>query len=694
MTLSIDALVDRPQGGHAHPAIGSGRPPSDARDREHILTVSNARRIESTDGVTAVIVQQGKLLDYVDGSTQREETPEEYVRQEIAKSLVREYRYPRSDMAVEFTLRVGSRRPRGDLVVFTAGADHQQSHAYIVVECKNATVKADNRKDGVGQLQSYMSACPNVAYGMWTNGSERYCYKRIERAGTIEFEEIADIPAFGASEDEVERPHFTQLKPASSDALLFAFRRCHNYIAGNQGLQKSEAFWELLKLIFCKIHDERESQSVEFYATSIERSSLNGQLKVKARLDTLFRSVKSDFPQIFKVAEDIDLTPPVLAYLVSQLQTYSLLESDVDVKGKAYEEIVGSNLRGDRGEFFTPRNVCNLAVSMLDPDDRQLILDPACGTGGFLITAMNHVITKIRAQETAKWQDESRAQSAIEGRCRRFLVSNLIGMDFNPHLVKATKMNMVMNNDGAGGLYQADSLGSPATWSQDLRDRSIMGTVDLIFTNPPFGSKIPVDNPAILEGYELGHLWTYDPETDQWAMGEGIQKSQPPEILFIERCVRLLKPGSGRAAMVLPDGILGSPGLGYVRQWILDNAHVLASIDLHADTFQPGTSVQTSLLVFQRTTAAQIQLERVARDTDYDIFMALADHIGHDKRGNALYVRDRDGNEVVEEVEERIRELDADGIPVYRTLKTLRKVRDDNTTRIAEAFQTWLTRVS
>lgn len=267
-------------------------------------------KLESAEALTAVIVQQGKLLDFIDGFTQREETPEEYVRQEIAKSLVREYRYPRSDVAIEFTLRVGSRRPRADLVIFAPGDKREQNRAFIVVECKNANVKADDRKEGVGQLQSYMAACPNVLYGLWTNGSERYCYKRIEKAGQVEFDEIADIPAFGASEEEVERPHFTQLKPASSDALLFAFRRCHNYIAGNQGLQKSEAFWELLKLIFCKIHDERQSQAVEFYATSAERSSLNGQLKVKIRLDGLFEAVKGDFPQIFKSSEDIDLTHP------------------------------------------------------------------------------------------------------------------------------------------------------------------------------------------------------------------------------------------------------------------------------------------------------------------------------------------------------------------------------------------------
>lgn len=644
-------------------------------------------------GVTAVIVQQGKLLDFIDMVTQRDETPEEYVRQEIAKSLVREYGYPRSDISVEFTLRLGSRRPRADLVIFAEGDTHAQDKAEVIVECKSQKVKADDRKEGVGQLQSYMAACPNARYGMWTNGSERYCYRKVEKAGKVAWVEIADIPAFRATEEDTERPKFDQLKPASSDALLFAFRRCHNYIAGNQGLQKPEAFWELLKLIFCKIHDERESQSVEFYATSAERGGMNGELKVRARIERLFASVKADFPQIFKAGEEIELNPSVLAYIVTQLQSYSLLESDVDVKGKAYEEIVGSNLRGDRGEFFTPRNVCHLAVAMLDPDERQLILDPACGTGGFLITAMNHVVSKIHAQELAKWKEPTRAEPAAKQRVDRFLANNLVGVDFNPHLVKAAKMNMVMNNDGAGGLYQADSLASPARWTQDLRERDLMGSVDLIVTNPPFGSKIPVDNPAILEAYDLGHLWSYDAENDEWRMSDGIQKSQPPEILFIERCVRLLKPGTGRAAMVLPDGILGSPGLGYVRQWLLDQTHVLASVDMHADTFQPGTSVQTSLVVFERKTDVQRKLEAATKDADYDIFMALADHIGHDKRGNTLYVRDMDGNEIVEEAEERVREY-VEGRSVYRSQKTLRKVRDDSTNEIAKAFQAWLTRVS
>ena len=245
---------------------------------------------------------------------------------------------------------------------------------------------------------------------MWTNSLERLCYRVVILKGERKVEEIPDLPTFGREEEEAERPRFDQLKPATSDALLFAFRRCHNYIAGNQGLQKPQAFWELLKLIFCKIHDERHSTNVEFYAAPTERHGVNGPLVAKARIDKLFEAVKADFSTIFKKNEGFELEPRVLAYLVSQLQMYSLLESDVDVKGRAYEEIVGSNLRGDRGEFFTPHNICQMAVTMLDPGENQLVLDPACGTGGFLITAMTHVIEKIRPAELKKWKgDISRA---------------------------------------------------------------------------------------------------------------------------------------------------------------------------------------------------------------------------------------------------------------------------------------------
>ena len=647
--------------------------------------------------ITATIVPQGKILDFIDGRL-RNETPEEYVRQEFEKSLVREYHYLRDDIAVEFRVKLGRASKRADLVIFPEGAPHKQEHAWAIIECKSPNVSSNHEKQGTDQLKSYMAGCVNAEFGMWTNGLELFCYRKTIEDDMIRFVEVSDIPEKGKTLEEAERPTFRELRPATSDTLLFTFQRCHNYIAGNQGLQKPEAFWELLKLIFCKIEDERSSE-IEFYTTSRERQGLNGHLKVKVRIDQLFAGVRRKYATIFKPSEEIELEPRVLAYIVSQLQKWSLLDSDVDVKGKAYEEIVGSNLRGDRGEFFTPRNICQMAVEMLDPDPNDFILDPACGTGGFLTIAMNHVIQKIRQSEARKWRDpDSPTEVELQELYRKtyeYANQQIVGIDINPNLVKASKMNMVMNNDGSGGLYQGNALSAPVTWSAALRDRELVGTIDILFTNPPFGSKIPIDDPSILEKYDLGHIWDFDENMDRYYVREPrkLQKSQPPEILFVERCVELLKPGTGRMAIVLPDGILGAPGLAYVREWILENTRVLASIDLHPDTFQPGNSTQTSVIVLKRKRANEIELEQAAgRKQDYEVFMALANHVGHDKRGNKTFVRDAEGNEIVETTIERVRDVH-DGTPLYRTVEVKQKVVDDNTKQIAETFRKWIASV-
>lgn len=643
---------------------------------------------------TAFIVPQGKILDFIDSKLRRE-TPEEYVRQEIEKSLVREYRYSRDEVAVEFRVKLGSASKRADLAIFPPGAPHRQEHAWAIIECKAPDVSPDDKKDGTDQLQSYLAACVNAEFGMWTNGQDRFCYRKAVQDDAIGFVEIPDIPEKGKTLDETERPSFRELRPATSDSLLFTFQRCHNYIAGNQGLQKPEAFWELLKVIFCKIEDERSSE-LNFYTLTPERASLNGQLKVKNRIEQLFAEVRQKYSTIFKSNEEVELEPRVLAYIVSQLQTWSLLDSEIDVKGKAYEEVVGSNLRGDRGEFFTPRNICRMAVAMLDPGPDDIVLDPACGTGGFLTIAMNHVIHKLRTIEEKKWRDSERPTEAelqeLIRKIREYADQRIVGMDINPNLVKASKMNMVMNNDGAGGLYQANSLEAPVTWNDALRQRGLIGTADFVFTNPPFGAKIKIDDPAILERYALAHVWDYDEQGDRYYLREPrqLQRSQPPEILFVERCVEFLKPGTGRMAIVLPDGILGAPGLAYVREWLLEQTRVLASIDLHPDTFQPGNSTQTSVLVLERKQANEIELEQAAgTKRNYDVFMALANHIGHDKRGNQTFVRDAEGNEKVETRQVRVREVDEDRW-IYRNVLVKQKVEDDTTQEIAEMFRTWL----
>lgn len=216
--------------------------------------------------VSSLSVPKGKIVDFIDGAI-RDEKPEEYVRQEIEKSLIQEYGYLREDMAAEFRLKMGSARKSADIVIFLEDAAHDQQHLWAIIECKAPKVSPNDKREGIEQLQSYMSACLNVEFGMWTNGQERICYRKVLKGigGVAEFEEIPDIPPKGReSSDQIA---ITDLRPATSDALLFAFQRCHNYIAGNQGLQKPEAFWELLKLIFCKIEDER-SDKISFFASA------------------------------------------------------------------------------------------------------------------------------------------------------------------------------------------------------------------------------------------------------------------------------------------------------------------------------------------------------------------------------------------------------------------------------------------
>lgn len=221
----------------------------------------------------------------------------------------------------------------------------------------------------------------------------------------------------------------------------------------------------------------------------------------------------------------------------------------------------------------------------------------------------------------------------------------------NPDLVKATKMNMVMNNDGSGNILQSNSLLPPHEWTEDFRsnlaealgiDKSTIRNhktiefFNVIVTNPPFGSKIPIKDKAILEQFELAHVWENDKKTNTWKMTDRLQSSVPPEILFVERCTQLLVPG-GRMGIVLPDNILGAPGLGYIREWLIKNHRIVASVDLHVDTFQPRNGTQTSVLFLQKKTQEQKDTEEKSGTmADYNIFMAMVEKVGHDKRGKRL----------------------------------------------------------
>ena len=509
----------------------------------------------------------------------------------------------------------------------------------------------------------------------------------------------------------VDRELYSKYKTAPTEEEREKSR--HNHIYVNDGLQKQPAFFELLKVIFCKIEDERNiTKPLEFYATSEERSNIDGQLTVKKRISKIFDQVKNKkkYKQIFDINDEIKLSPRSLAYIVSELQKYSLLNTNIDIKGKAYEEIVGANLRGDRGEFFTPRNVMKMVVEMINPDVDEKVLDSSCGTGGFLVNAMTHVIEKLEKQfETElgvvkdKWSAD--AINAFRDRISDMAKSNYFGFDINPDLVKATKMNMVMNNDGSGNILQTNSLLPPHEWTEDfrsdlsdalgidktsIRNYKTLEFFDVIVTNPPFGSKIPIKDKAILEQFELAHVWENDKKNNTWTMTERLQASVPPEILFVERCTQFLVPG-GRMGIVLPDNILGAPGLGYIREWLIKNHRIIASVDLHADTFQPRNGTQTSVLFLQKKTSVQKdEEEKSGVMADYNIFMAMVEKVGHDKRGNPTFKRDKEGNEILIPDKNSVLVLGETG-EGDRTVahEQKRKVEDDQTPDVPAIFSEW-----
>jgi len=591
------------------------------------------------------VVPPGKIKCFITGKL-RKDTPEERICQDVARSLVEEYGYNKKDIDIEFSIKMGRERKSVDIAIFEEGSEHKQENIYMIVEAKPENVKPSDKKEGIEQLKSYVAACINTQYALWV-GSERLAFKVIEEKGKKELVEIPDIPKRG--ETTISKPTRGSLVPAVN--LKQVFRRIHNYIYANQGFQKDKAFEELLKLIFIKIYDEQYSPSLQFYILPDEDIA-----EVRKRLNSVFEKVQNRYKYIFKGNEVIELNDTVLKYVVSELQRFSLVDTETDVKGEAYEEIVGPNLRGDRGEFFTPRNVCNMTIEMLFsliPEDKltspggMKILDPAVGTGGFLIAGLQK-IKQIFLNRGLKYD---KARDLV----REVANANFYGIDFNPFLVKVAQMNMVMHGDGSANIVHANSLENPDNWNDEAKEKIKFGEFDIVVTNPPFGTKAVVDNPDILSQFELTIFGASSART-----------ALPPEQLFIERCLDFLKPG-GYLGIVLPDSILSNPGLKWIREWILKKAYIIASIDLPVETFEPHTGTQTSVLILKKKTPEQQKLQE-----DYEIFMAIPEKVGHDRRGNPIFKTTPDG-----EIE-----LDENGNPIV----------EDHLPAVAEAFKEWLRR--
>jgi type I restriction enzyme M protein len=278
---------------------------------------------------------------------------------------------------------------------------------------------------------------------------------------------------------------------------------------------------------------------------------------------------------------------------------------------------------------------------------------------------------------------------SLHARLRKFATNQLFGCDFDPFLIRASQMNMVMAGDGKGHLYHLNSLEFPDGHLDGIKSAQrhiALGSMDIVMTNPPFGSEIPITDANILKNYDLAHVWEKVDDGSFRNTGR-LQGSVAPEILFIERCLDWLRPG-GRMGIVLPDGILGNPAAEYIRWWILRYAWVLASVDLPVETFivEANVNILTSLVFLKKKPDEVVKREAISGPPDYPVFMAVAEKVGFDRRGNTLFKRSPEGEELTKDVEE-IETITVGNRKVARTLRRKAKILDDDLPVIADRYR-------
>lgn len=622
----------------------------------HTLTNSMAKKNITTPEVLEVQRDgKGKIRSHI-RKTWLVETPEETVRQQYVCTLVNEYGYALELMAEEMRIdgERGHSDARADIVVWRSEADKREKNIpLVVVECKaaNITVDQGTYKQG-GAYANYTKAPFFVAH----NNRQSKFFKVDQSKLYPNWSEIKDIPKAGDSQKEIDKI-LNELKTFKEDEFANLLHQCHNIIRNREHLDPAAAFDEIAKILFVKTFTERELRAKK-KRNLFTREFLKDQLGDDP-INDLFAKTKRHYKTDKLFAEDdaIRLKPQTTEAIVEKLEAYNLSDTGEDVKGIAFERFLGRTFRGEIGQFFTPRPIVEFMIRMMEPQEGELICDPASGSGGFLIRFFELVREQIahdidaqyKAYEAelvkkklseakraelllAKWEelqqelDQSVGDEQGEGGTRLWRLANrcIYGTDANDRMARTSKMNMIMHGDGHGGIHHHNGF---------LNVNGIFpGRFDIILTNPPFGANVeptdlvlPDQVSVVAEAaakYKRAYGKAY--VEAQQTLFDAAEKEKPiaslfqlpyvnspklgkvkTEILFIERCLDLLKPG-GRLGVVLPEGIFNNPSLKYVRDFVEDRAWLRAVVSLPDDTFKSSkASVKTSILFLQKYTAQE-----------------------------------------------------------------------------------------
>jgi type I restriction enzyme M protein len=556
--------------------------------------------------------------------SERFSDPEEQVRAEFWAELIFRYGYEPARIGVEVTVPDRTPKDAADLVVFR---DDARTRPFAVIECK---------RDGVTDAefaQAVEQACGN---GTWARlraqyvgvvaGQTRRFLDFSEKYGVLEREAniVADLPRqYGKPEEwRFRKGTKDDIQPVSKETLIATIKKCHQTLWGGGRLSPPMAFGELCKLLFVKIQDEKKprknGQPYQFQIKTHEPSR-----RLAQRIKAIYEAARERDPQV--VTDTIRIDDATLRTLVSHMEAISFSKTDLDTKGVAFEQFMDGFFKGDFGQYFTPREIIAFAVEMVQPKADELVLDPACGSGGFLLYALDHV--RREADEYYPDQKGDADRGIDEGKdhykyWHDFAEKNLFGIDINDEIARVAKMNMILHDDGHNNIVSDDALDRlDAIFQRTGNNGFKEGRFDLVLTNPPFGAQVALTERPYLSDYVLGT------KEDRKGKRKPL-KNQKTEILFIERVRQFLKPGTGRAAVVLPDGILTNSSLQDVRDQLLQWFQLLAVVSLPQTAFAHfGAGVKASLVFLRRRAP-----DEEPRD-DEAIFMAAPEEIGYDSTG-------------------------------------------------------------
>lgn len=594
---------------------------------------------------------KSERIHYVDGKhSERWADPEAKIRAEFWAELIYKYEYRAERIRHE--VKVPRRTPNdlADLVVY-ADADVELKSPYLVFECKRADVSdaefAQAIEQACGNRASLGAPFCGVIAGM-TRRILRFDDAKKYPPGERDRNVLADIPVRygkppawrfyqgGFRMEGGARVAATDLPAIPREELRAAIRKCHQSLWEGGRRSPIAAFGEFCKLIFVKHRDEKNPDRNDGEPYAFQRGDETVE-DLAARIYQLYEGEKALDPSVFEGR--INVEPPILAQVVEHLEGISLDRTELDTKGVAFEEFMGGFFKGDFGQYFTPRELIGFAVEVLNPQRTDMVLDPACGSGGFLLYALDHVRREANAKKKPGtvehfnfWHD--------------FAEKRLFGIEINEELARVAKMNMIIHDDGHTNIVGHDALDFLSTLSAK-KDTLKPGKFDIILTNPPFGSvvKRSAKGEGYLEQFELRHhigkgSANTDPDASvksendvkRGAKAVKDRASIKTELLFLERVHSYLKPGTGRTAIVLPDGILTNASLQGVRDWLLAHFQLLAVVSLPQFAFAHYDAGVKASLVFLRRLKDK---ETISDDTP--IFMALAENIGYDATGRKTF---------------------------------------------------------